>query len=154
MICIQFIQYIIPSSLSSMASMLSCTLRRRMTSSTMRMILSQETNYVVFTSPPISGSSSSNAAVHQSLNQTNSLLLPSITNSRLFSSEAPKKKTDGDEIATSSDSSSANIEMRLIPTRHSRHHVAPVAPASILDKATDEILKSMPGTLYGKYEEA
>ncbi len=59
----------------------------------------------------------------------------------------------------SSESSAANdgaaesvpTAPRGLPTKHSRHLPPPVAPAKILDDSSEDILKSIPGTLFGKY---
>ena len=49
-------------------------------------------------------------------------------------------------------SSKTKTTTRLIPTRHSRHHIPPIAPINILHDTTDKIIKSIPGTLFSKYK--
>jgi len=44
--------------------------------------------------------------------------------------------------------SSVKDEPRILPTRHSRHHIPEVAPIDSIDKMCDEILKSVPGSLF------
>ncbi len=58
----------------------------------------------------------------------------------------PKK--DSIDEATGEEEESP-IRMRLIPTRHSKHHIPPIAPVDVLHNATDKILNSIPGTLFG-----
>lgn len=59
---------------------------------------------------------------------------------RRFSVEAKQPKKEGQETTQKS--------IRLIPTRHSRHHAPPTAPVDILDNATEKIVNSIPGTLF------
>ena len=60
---------------------------------------------------------------------------------RQFSVKVKQPKKEGKETTKKS--------IRLIPTRHSRHHKPPAAPVDVLDNATDNILNSIPGTLFG-----
>ncbi len=64
---------------------------------------------------------------------------------RYLSSAATNNNNDAVE------SESASKAPRGLPTKHSRHLPPPVAPAKILDDSSEDILKSIPGTLFGKY---
>lgn len=63
-------------------------------------------------------------------------------NFRQFSSDVKQ--------SSSKEQSKDSQQIRLIPTRHSRHHVPPIAPGDVLDNATVKIVKSIHGTLFGK----
>ena len=63
-----------------------------------------------------------------------------------FSSEATQEK----KADSNSNSEPPKVEaLRLLPTRHSRHHIPAVATVDVLDNATNKILNSIPGTLFG-----
>ena len=56
--------------------------------------------------------------------------------------------TNNDDTKTKKGKTNIDLS-RLIPTRHSSKNAPSIAPVDILDNATDKILKSIPGTLFG-----
>ena len=72
-----------------------------------------------------------------------------ITNSTTYPSRHMKSFSTNPQV---DGSFKTKTTTRLIPTRHSRHHIPPIAPINILHDTTDKIIKSIPGTLFSKYK--
>ena len=61
------------------------------------------------------------------------------------------KNVDNDHANSSDESSSSVKQIRLLPTRHSKHHAPQVAPVKILHNATAKTVNSKAGTLFGTF---
>ena len=70
------------------------------------------------------------------------------TNSTINTSSDDANNTTTTNTETKKGTTNVDVS-RLIPTRHSSKNSPSIAPVDILDNATDKILHSIPGTLFG-----
>ena len=91
----------------------------------------------------------------------NNLKKASVVSFRCLSTQTPSPKASSSsskseakdntkEVASKPVSVSIPTAPRNLPTRHSRHHKPVAAPQDVLETSYQEIVASIPGTLFGE----